>query len=103
MTTTVRGLLGQLAISDGEVIGVIRRIDDNSIMFFHVPAEVTARVGELLAPEAVVELTGYQCDHERYLVVTGVVRDEYEQQCEACRGPFEAREPTSHCPACEAV
>ncbi len=27
--------------------------------------------------------------------------DEYEQQCEACGGYFEAAEETSLCPACE--
>lgn len=29
--------------------------------------------------------------------------DEYEQACEACGEPFEAAEPTSLCPACEAA
>lgn len=103
MTTTIRGTLGQLAVQDGEVIGVLRREDTKKIMFIHVPAAVTARFGHALAPERVVELTGYKCDHEQYLVVTEVTADEYEQQCEGCHQPFEAAEPTSLCPQCEAA
>lgn len=70
MSDVVAGVLGQLAHQDEEVIGVIRRNDDNSVLFIHVPWEVAERLAGLLIPGKRVALTGHLCDHGTYLVVT---------------------------------
>ena len=68
MKTTVTGVLGQLDRNRGEVVGVIRRDDDGSMLFIHVPEDVVD--DDLLTDGAPVVLTGHMCDHETYLVVT---------------------------------
>ena len=68
---TVTGVLGQLDRHRGEVVGVVRRDDDGSILFIHVPEDVTAGLdATLLVDGAPVTLTGHLCDHETYFVVT---------------------------------
>jgi hypothetical protein len=70
---TVTGVLGQLDIHRGEVIGVVRRDDDGSVLFIHVPVDVTTGLDdELLVDGTSVALTGHLCDHDTYLVVTRV-------------------------------
>ena len=71
MTTTITGVLGQLAHQGEEVIGVIRCREDNRVVFIRVPAEVAFSAGELLTSGRTAELSGHLCDHGRYFVVTG--------------------------------